>query len=784
MIKLFIDNRQADIDAASEVSISLSVASLTSPWLGRAGYSKSIFIPATPLNRMLMGDCEQPLTSTMFNHSLHTARVEARGCVIIEGTVFLTASKLGSDGYYRFHIVGNSREWIKGSAVPLRELFAEWSVTFDQEIIKESFSPEQGLVKFFPVARGRDRGREKYYNRLLPTDYHPFINIRKLIDAMLAQTGYVVESDFMDSDFFRSLYMSGRLVERPIDPEWARRMEFVATKRQSTPVVISDEDGRIYADPSLMSGSVGEIVDLPDDEEGSMTSEAFGRDEAGRLCFTPTREVNVSFEYYLRYVTEYTIESRTRLRGHTQIHTEFGDVMEVVLPNDFVDRREETLLPSLSYSLAIFEPPQGVTFRLMGRTAVAEGWKTLELHTTTDRVSNFVVPEGCPIEGVRLEYEQGGLWFSFIGDWAIYTGNVSERGQKRVEVCFRSKPNTYSPDKPKYFDMIYFDGADAGAKFQLLEGCSVRPIFHPYHIAGDRLCWADIANYPTTGMELLVALRDMFDLQIYTDPLDKKVCIEPRCDYCDKSVVIDFSDRIDLSRGVVVEELGGDCSAELQVCYQRGDAAAEEINDLTSKEYGSWSATIDNKFASEGRNVVRNGIFAPSVSACGVVGGAPSMWLIRVGDVEHLSDSALIDHLNFKTKIVSFRGMSTLPEGEKVGYPNIVDGQSYPLVTFFDDGSIAGVPQSLLMEDYQGVEGLHSYWDYRVGSLNHSRRLTLYLRLYPDEVEQIVVPNSTKHDFRAHYLLRIAGDEVLCRMEEIVDYNPSNTSTKVVLVTV
>ncbi|MBO5806554.1 MAG: hypothetical protein J6R10_06810 [Tidjanibacter sp.] len=784
MIELFIDNRKADIDATSEVSISLSVASLTSPWLGRAGYSKSIFIPATPLNRMLMGDCEQPLTSTMFNHSLHTARVEALGSVIIEGTVFLTASKLGRGGYYRFNIVGNAREWIKGAAVPLRELFAEWSATFDEPTIKESFTPEQGLVKFFPVARGRFRGRENYHNRLLPTDLHPFLNIRQLIDAMLAQTGYVVESEFMDSEFFRSLYMSGRLSTRPLDEDWAGRMAFVATKRQSTEEVASDEDGRIYADPFVVGNSVGEVVDLPDGEAGSKPSEAFGRNAAGRLCFTPTKEVNVAFEYYLRYVTEYTIESRTRLRGHTLIHTEFGDIVEVELPNRFVDKRGEPLTPNLIYSLAIFDLPEGAVFRLLGRTKVADGWQTLVLHSTSERVSNFAIPENCPIENVRLEYEQNGLWFSFVGDWAIYNGNVAERGLTRVEVAFRSKPNTYSPDKPKYFDMLYFDGADAGAKFMLLEGCSVRPIFHPHHSVGDTLSWCDIADYSTTGMELLAALRDMFDLQIYTDPLDKKVCIEPRRDYCDKQVVIDFSDRIDLSQGVVVEELGGDCCGELQVCYQRGDAAAQELSNLTQREYGSWSATIDNKFASKGRDVVRNGIFAPSVSACQLVDSAPSMWLLRVGDVEQLSDSSLIDNLNFSPKIVSFRGMATLPDGQKMGYPANVESRSYPLATFFDDGSISGKPLSLLMEDCQGVEGLHSYWDYRVGSLNHSRRLTLYLRLYPDEVEQIVVPNSTKHDFRAHYLLRIAGDEVLCRMEEIVDYNPSNTSTKVVLVTV
>ena len=82
------------------------------------------------------------------------------------------------------------------------------------------------------------------------------------------------------------------------------------------------------------------------------------------------------------------------------------------------------------------------------------------------------------------------------------------------------------------------------------------------------------------------------------------------------------------------------------------------------------------------------------------------------------------------------------------------------------------------------MEGLHKWWDERVECLNHSRRITLYVVLNPEEVEQVVVPNSTKRDFRAHYILTIEGEKVLCRMEEIVDYNPTAPSTKVVFMTV
>ena len=81
------------------------------------------------------------------------------------------------------------------------------------------------------------------------------------------------------------------------------------------------------------------------------------------------------------------------------------------------------------------------------------------------------------------------------------------------------------------------------------------------------------------------------------------------------------------------------------------------------------------------------------------------------------------------------------------------------------------------------MEGLGRYWQERVDALNYSRRITLYLHLSPDEVEAIAFPNSTGHDFRAVYRLRLEDEEVLCRLEEVVDYNPMASSTKCVFVT-
>lgn len=778
MIKLYIDNQQADINPLSALSVSLSIASLTSTSWGRANYSKSITIPATPLNRRLMGDCEQPLTAQMFNHRRHTARVEVRGCVIIEGTIFLTASRLGAEGYYRFNIIGNAREWVVGAGAALSTLFGEWSTTLSAESIAESQKAEDALVRFLPVARESNRVGMHHIGRVLPENYHPFLHLATLVEAIFAKAGYAVESEFIGSEFFRSLYMSGRWSTRE-HSQWAQEMDFVAGRTTSSPTAEANHFGRVYANPLDNYSTVGNLVEVPE-----VGSECFATDDTGRICFTPTSEVAVAFDYHLRWVSEYRIKSRDELQALTELRPNYGDSHKMRVKNQFVDRREGSLAPNFQYTFIIFEPIVGATYKLMAQE-VDEDTGAITTHTlvtTSSRSAKFSHTRPSALRNLYVEMHYEGFIQSPKSDWAVYDGYVSEVGTRQFEADFRSMPERCSPEKPKYFDLFYFGGGVEGQKMYLLPGCSVRPVFYPHPMVGDELRWGDVADLSTTGLELLGALKELFDLQIYTDPLSRKVCIEPRRDYCDKRVVIDLSERIDTLQPIVVEELGGDHPQRLTLRYRSGDGAVEEWCGSAGEPYGEWSAAIDNVFAIKGTKYVENTLFTPSISTDGVVTSAPSANLIRVdGATEEHPDC--VAPLNFLPKIVAYRGMHALPEGERWNYPE-EDASEYPLLTFHDDGTISGQPLSLLFEDKDGVEGLHKWWDERVECLNHSRRITLYVVLNPEEVEQVVVPNSTKRDFRAHYILTIEGEKVLCRMEEIVDYNPTAPSTKVVFMTV
>ena len=793
MIKLFIDNVEADMDTSSEISISLSMASLTSTSWGRAGYSKSITIPSTPLNRSLMGDCEQPLTAGMFNHTLHTGRVEEDGCVILEGTIYLTASQLGPEGFYRFNIIGNAREWVKVAAESIQALLPKESFSYTEDAIREGLQGGESMLKFFPVEHEGRVCDEGHHNRLLPDSYHPFVNIGLLVRAIFAKAGYAVESEFMDSDFFRGLYMSGRWSERSYEG-WGEKMDFLAFKKEDSAVALADEFGRVYADHLANFATVGNLVDVPDGEHGSYNRGCFGVDSTGRICFTPTTPVWVAFEHRLRLQTGYRIKSRELLEGLSTIQPSFGDRVVVPIRNTFTDHRKYPLEANHTYTLLVFDTVEGAEYNLYAKVITnpnanpanltPDDYEEHRLLSTTFREGTFSHSFSGPVIGARLEMVRDGIAYFPMSDWAIYDGNVHEYGDTMIDVTLRSKARECSPEEPKYFDMFCFMGPAEPLEVRLLRGSSLRPIFIPHPAEGAELSWRDVMNYPFTGLDLLTALKELFDLQIYTDPLDRKVCIEPRSEWCDPRVVVDWSERVDVTKGIVVEELGGDHHQRLQLTYRQGDRAVEALEEQSGagEEYGAWSAAIDNIFATEGTRRVENSLFTASLTTSGTLSASPSASLLMVGDKQSPATEALHYH-NFLPKIVHYRGLKTLPVGESLEYPSGM-GRAYPLLTFFDDGSLGGEPSSLLFWDREGVEGLERYWRQRVDTLNHSRRLSLYVSLRPDEVEQIVVPNSTKHDFRAHYLVKIDGEPVLCRLEEIVDYNPASPSTKVVLTTI
>lgn len=791
MIRLFIDGEPADIDQTTSVSIWLGIASITRIETARTGYSKTVRIPMTDRNRRLVGDAAEIHGADHFNQQPHTARIEADGFTVIEGSPMMTRCEreASGGGWYLINIIGPGKEWVRRAAA---EMFNEIPVPFDETItpalVAQSWTWEQP-VRFFPVQRDAFRnysGTVAGGVRMMTfTDYHPFLNARTLMDAIAAQGGYTIRSDFMDGEFFRSLYVSGNYPEREVG-SYREQMGFLAgcfAERTAT----ADRFGRVYGDPFTTLSSVGNIVDTADPDElrdGAAVPGVYNRNNCfrtvgSRIAYYPVEATAVGFEYALSYRSDYRIATREELRCFDRVWLDDDVERRYRVPNRNKDRRGE-YRSGWQYRLIVFGHETGNGYRLTHEridNAAADpdnlqpgDCTTVTVATFTERSVLVGTQSGERIVHPRLWILSGGSYQTYDGDWALYDGYVAETGQIDIALTVRSAARDATPASPRYFDRFHLGGAEQGMALTLSRKVTLRPVFMPHPCEGNRVRFADVAAHRVRQSEFVNALKQMFNLYFYSDALTGTLYIEPRETFYRNDVVVDWSDRIDRDRPVSIEELGSDLPQRFTLRYREGDGSTARWDESKKEILGRWSAPILNRFAKEGEYNYMNPMFTPTLNVEGSYPDAPDASLAQAGDRERGDYSADIENLNFPAKIVRYAGVEPLGEGQRWGWPSY--GTGYPRIAFHDPG--AQQPFTLCFEDRDSAGGLHRYYDKNLRLYNEGRRIGLYLKLGPQDIEPLISPNGLCRDFRALYRLRVAGETVLCRLEEIRDYNPGS----------
>ncbi len=781
MIRCFIDGREVDFDPGQGVAISLSVASVAQIQTGRTGYSKALRLPMSALNREILGDAGEVHAPELFNQGEHSARIEADGCTVMQGVPMLLRREENPDtggGWYYLSILGPGKEWIRIAAARMfRELEIGFSVGLTGTAVLNSWTWERP-VRFFPVQHDSfalpSETIQAGVRMITFEDYFPFLHVRSLMEAIAAQGGYTICSEFMDSAFFRSLYMSGRYQEHdPAIPN--ERMGFRAG-RFAAASAAADRFGRVYADPFTSISSVGNLVDTADPTEsrdGVTLEGVYNRNGClkrvgTRLGFFPVESIVAGFEYALSYRSDYYIASRTELGCFNRLLLDDGLERQYKVVNRYEDRRGE-FAANRSYRLVVFNHVEGNSYRLnYDRIASSGAATSVSLKTFAERSVAITSPSGESVANPQLWIRNPDASYSlYTQDWALYDGYVTETGQVDIAVTARSAARTVAPSGGAYFDDIYFGGAREGMQMTLTNAVTLRPVFTSHPGEGTTVTFAQVAAHEIRQIDLVSALRQMFNLYFYTDTLAGKIYIEPREEFYTDTLV-DWSEKIDLSQPVTVEELGAEMARTFTLRYQFGDGTVARYDSAHKEVVGRWSAGIANRFATEEEHTYFNPLFTPSLNTEGSYPDAPQLSLLQVGDRDSNGGNPEKENLNFPAKIVSYAGVQTLPEGQYWGWPAY--SRAYPLIAFHDARSRT---PSLCFEERGGQRGLHRYYDKTVEGYNAGRRITLYLDLRPEEVEAFILPNELKRDFRALFKLRVRGEEVFCRLEEIVDYNPA-----------
>lgn len=777
-MELKIDAKPCDLGTERIAVPGFDAAKLAGAEAAREGRSLTLTIPATPRNDALAGFARDPHTAERFNAAPHTAELSAEGSVMLGGTVRMLSA---SDEGYRIEIREGGAGWAKNAA---RRMFNTLGVDYRAALVPQTILAgwtDDSPVKFFPIHRD-EYPQQNSSTDLLPAerlltvdDYHPFLHVATLVERIFAEAGYRIESKFMESESFRSLYMSGAYASRDT-AALAARMGFFA-RRLSPATAKADYSGRVWANPNTALNSVGNLVETATpqtpDADGepipglSNNGGCFGFDR-GNILFTPAAEVSAGFEYYLKYTTDHVIQSRQRLKGFDSIDLDTSADMRFMLANRYEDRRN-AIAPNHGYLAIVFDHTAGRQYRL---TCTKDGSADTPWSEFSARTAQVVTPVAGSVSNPVLQVRSGARWVQYAGDWALYDGYIAERGQTTVELRVRTAAERLSPASPKYFNRICFYGAEEGMSLTLHKECSLQPRFSSAPGYGSAITFADVARHRIRQSELLEALQHLFNLRFHTEQAAKTVRIEPADDFFGAGPAADWRAKTDFSQPVVLADIAPEVHERRTWGYLAGDGAVTRFDAEAGSPFGQWSVTTDSYAAKEGEKELRNPLFRPTLSTAGGYANAPSAQIMQVGD----RDDAQEDGTNFTPRIVRFAGMHPLPGGERWGFPS---GQAeYPLAAFHFAGDEAAAGFTLCFEDRDGVRGLHRYYDRQAAQGSAGRRITLSLRLAPHEFESLFTPGTGAPDLRSAFLLDTGEGTVRAALHAVGDYDPEAVSVR------
>ncbi|MCD8072296.1 MAG: hypothetical protein LUE10_03820 [Alistipes sp.] len=795
-MEIFIDGVRMDTDSRTVMSVTLAISSVSDPGKNRTGYTNPVILPATATNRRVMAGCDQVHSAGIFNHSRHRARVESRGCTVMEGTAVLlscTAAREGDvEGYYRLGLVGGGKLWADYAAsLMLRALPLEFGQTLSESVVLQSWTWD-APVRFLPVERDGFAVENPSANLIKPArilsfeDYHPFLHLKSLLEAIFCQAGYRLASKFIERDFFAKLHISGNYPSTSADAVKAR-MDFRAG-RFYTASAAADSMGRVYADPYRTYSTIGNIVETADPTEVRDGLSVEGVYDTGgcflydgqRVTFTPLVEVVASFEYRIYYTTDYYIESRSELTGFNTLYLGDGQTRRFALSNRNIDRRGE-FKNTRQYTVVVFGHIEGAKYRFAYDRTVGGAVSEYIEGDYFERSFTVNVGSAYEVSNPKLYLlEDSGAFVPLEGDWALYDGYVAERGTMEVELRIRSSAERLLPSAPKVFDAIWFGGANPGMNFTLGAKTTLRPIFTQYPTIGSKVAFEDVAAHRVTCLDLVKSVQHLFNLRFYTDELSKTVYADPPEDFYAGGPVINWSAKVDRTRPVLIREPAENTASLVSYSYQSGDGAVTRRNLSAGDTLGRWSVAIENNLAKSGEQAYGNPMFTASVNAAGDYPDAPDASLLRAGDRDSTSSDDMQD-LNFLPKIVVYEGMRELPHGQHWGWPAGSSGR-YPYLAFHhstaDNTGTGDIePFTLCFEERDGLQGLGKYRQGDVARLRSGKRIEVYMDLTPADIKPFIRPDSARKDFRGLYRLEVGGEEVLCRLEEIAGYDPRGGST-------
>lgn len=772
-MRITIDGRNCDIETLPSIPIGYCADSLSKELKLSTAKKMRVTLPPTKTNRLMLGHPENLNAITRFNELPHIAKVMQGYTTLFSGEVRLV--EVSANGYI-LEIKSNIAGWVRGATTrSFDKIPIAYSSQLTPQTIKESWSDESP-VKFLPIHRDKYPQQNSSSDLLTAEhiltigDYHPFLSVKTIVENILE--GYTIESSFMESAPFTELYMSGEYASKNSDA-LDKRMGFRAG-RLTSKTATADWAGKVYATPFGGESMLGNIVEIATpyskDEDNIELTDVWNNGgcfsvESQKIVFRPTTNITATFEYYLKYTTDHYIESRTKLRGFDSINLGSGSDYSFGLTNRYIDKRAD-IATNREYRIVVFDHVDGAQYRLTYTKGAIHNTQWALFSSRTALVTSDA-NEDC--SNPKLYVKVAENWILYINDWALYNGYIGERGQTTVELRVKSAPETLAPTSPKWFNTIYFHGADGGMKLKLHKQCSLQPIFSSNPGYGSSITFNDIAQHHVSQIDVIEALRQMFNLRIYSDKESKIVYIEPYDDFYNCKKIFDYTDKIDFTQGVEISDLALGVHNQRVWRYRGSDGSVERLNTSLESPFGEWQSTANQYATIEGKEVDMNVLFCPTINVSNIYSNAPSAQIMQVGnrDIVETSDDV-------KARIVRYCGMKRLPPDEIWGYP--LSKSEYPLAAFHLAADNDQDGFTLCFEDRDSLPGLHSYYDNQITQEASRQKITLHLQLKAHEIESILTCGTESPDIQSIFKFVIDNQTIYCHLHSIEEYDHQKTT--------
>ncbi len=758
MIELWIDGVSCDITAESTIVLSYDVEAMMSDLDDMSeGVAVSVELPSSVVNDELFGGDGYIHAPKRFNSEEHEAVVCSDGVVLFEGSAHLgeVAWREGQL-YYSLTIKAQRALWMTMAA---SNVFNEFAVDLEMKLTKSKIKAQwqsDDAVRFVAVRRDTYEpiqssvSNESVREIVALEDYHPFLNVDAMMRSVFESAGYRVESEFMDSDYFKSLYMSGSYGSSTNSEQTVNAMDFYV-RRYEDCTVTADYRGRVYMTPYYGASCVGMVVDP---ETANTESDCYSNggcfmEYESVPAFVPLVETSVGFLVRLNYITPYTIADRSTLTAFNSVHLCVGHDYEFDVTNNFSDLKGE-MLSDFAYMLCVFEYAStddvSIYFRLADGTLQYYG----EL---SSRVTYFTTPTSEITEMVLMYNLSDGTQETYIKDWAVYNGYIQESGETEVDVTLRITPTAISPTSPKKFDEMYIDSGVAEWEFTLLKETSITPYFYKHPGVNADITFADIAQHDKYQSTLVESIAHMHNLRFLTDDVNKVVYVEPYDDIWDNTKVWDWSDKIDWQQEVEMSDLAEEVYKCRKWGYRDGDGVTARGDDIpTDEEFGFWEAEINSTVAKDtSTESLLSPLYSPSQN--------DDDMLLQVGDRDDLDN---VNSFDFTPRIVRQNGYM------------LYENAQMPYMAFYDPNNYV----SLCFEDRGGMTGLNSYYQGQIALEERGRVVSVWMKLTPFDVASLFAPSEVAPNVRSIFGLDLKGDYARCILREIVEYDPLKESVK------